>query len=992
MLFQASTLTALCALSVAHAREHNVVNSEQLALREDQDSKDEVAPPLKHISPDSYVPTKILRMRLTEEERLLGKSLKNPIDEMVKVSDVYELHDTDLGILEENAYLVRFGREWQLHDKSEDERRRLDIYNPGPVFSGPECQDDGGRGCWEPSISCDDYCSQFGTRPRIIPTSEKSFQDFVLEYLDGASPYDVPMNCWDTSVVKDMSYAFTTGGCTYRYGTGGAIASVSCSGTTTGAFPNNFNSPVGCWDTSAATNMSGMFFNQVSFNQPINTWNTSRVKNMRKMFTTDLACFADRFGLSAFNQPIDNWDTSKVISTYRMFDGAVDFNQPVGSLVTRKTRNVGFMFSGSGFNQPVDAFDTSGIKSTYGMFSTGEFYEVEEEPQEIAKCLEAPFNQPVDSWDMSSVTDMGYMFRGLKFFNAPVNNWDTSSLEWTGSMFLGTPFNQPVDAWDTSKVTNTADMFKDTTDFNQSVMTWDTGKIKKVANMFKNASAFNQALNSWNTKKINDMSGMFDGASAFNQALDSWDTSSVTSMRDMFKDAVSFNQPIDNWDISGALPKTGFSSTMTMDGMFNGAAKFNQCLGTWGEKSSISSTFSVSSAVKNSGCPIQDDPEKFFVPWCQGKEICEQTLPVGYKWSPKIDCDAYCEQFGGRPEGLLELGESARLFAGYVDNPSYNPANNDWDRVLFERDLQSSPLASEFRNVPINCWDTSEITDFSKIFAAPYFGGRSALNQFNEPLGCWDTSKATTMEEMFVSGYSFNQPIDNWDVSGVLNTSTMFYKGAFNQCLSTWADKTPDDVVTDNMFFGSQCPFGPTPDPTMGPWCQACVACEDSPAQTKFNVGDKKNQNCRMVKKALVGMKKRKEQEMGKTRVRVKRSSDKRKQFIKDLCPRTFGICPDQCKDSRKRFDVPDGPNRPLRCSDLDSYYEESEVKSLCKSTKVNFMSNGKVKPLKKLCEATCGRLGYGRCSKFLSVKGPTLDGIPPPTIKDDRPSPYDDD
>jgi len=41
----------------------------------------------------------------------------------------------------------------------------------------------------------------------------------------------------------------------------------------------------------------------------------------------------------------------------------------------------------------------------------------------------------------------------------------------------------------------------------------------------------------------------------------------------------------------------------------------------------------------------------------------------------------------------------------------------------------------------------------------------------------------------------------------------------FNQCLSTWADKTPDDVTTNYMFDGTNC-ANKDANSTKGPWCQ----------------------------------------------------------------------------------------------------------------------------------------------------------------------------
>ena len=58
----------------------------------------------------------------------------------------------------------------------------------------------------------------------------------------------------------------------------------------------------------------------------------------------------------------------------------------------------------------------------------------------------------------------------------------------------------------------------------------------------------------------------------------------------------------------------------------------------------------------------------------------------------------------------------------------------------------------------------------------------------------------------------------------------MFFEAtSFNQCLSTWAEKTSGTVNTFHMLLNSDCPNGiKSPDPKVGPWCQnfqqGCVA------------------------------------------------------------------------------------------------------------------------------------------------------------------------
>jgi surface protein len=86
---------------------------------------------------------------------------------------------------------------------------------------------------------------------------------------------------------------------------------------------HRFNQPLGNWNTSAVTNMSGMFYMYQSslFNQNINSWDTSNVTNISQMFR----------GANTFNQPIGSWNTSNVTNMSSMFQEASSFNQNIGT-------------------------------------------------------------------------------------------------------------------------------------------------------------------------------------------------------------------------------------------------------------------------------------------------------------------------------------------------------------------------------------------------------------------------------------------------------------------------------------------------------------------------------------------------------------------------------------------------------------------------------------------------------------------------------------
>jgi len=78
----------------------------------------------------------------------------------------------------------------------------------------------------------------------------------------------------------------------------------------------------------------------------------------------------------------------------------------------------------------------------------------------------------------------------------------------------------------------------------------------------------------------------------------------------------------------------------------------------------------------------------------------------------------------------------------------------------------SDPAGANSTYGEINTWDTSFITDMSRLFLYE--------RSFNGNITDWDVSSVTDMSEMFEQAYSFNQNISGWDVSNVTDTIKMF--------------------------------------------------------------------------------------------------------------------------------------------------------------------------------------------------------------------------
>jgi len=144
-------------------------------------------------------------------------------------------------------------------------------------------------------------------------------------------------------------------------------------------------------------------------------------------------------------------------------------------------------------------------------------------------------------------------------------------------------------------------------------------------------------------------------------------------------------------------------------------------------------------------------------------------------------------------------------------------AVNDWC---------NDPKAAEEQYGHISLWDTSGVTDMSRLFKGKYNFNHDIsswdvsnvtnmsqmfqwANSFNQDISEWDVSNVTNMDNMFYSAKSFNQDIGRWNVSSVTNMHDMFWNAtSFNQYISDWNVKGVEEM--GNMF--NDCPINPIPE------------------------------------------------------------------------------------------------------------------------------------------------------------------------------------
>merc|ERR1711957_751528 len=136
---------------------------------------------------------------------------------------------------------------------------------------------------------------------------------------------------------------------------------------------------------------------------------------------------------------------------------------------------------------------------------------------------------------------------------------------------------------------------------------------------------------------------------------------------------------------------------------------------------------------------------------------------------PADNCDDYCSTTG-RPTVSFD-GEEFRYLIRECTNDEF-----------------VCPI--EFRNIPINCWNTNDVTSMSYAFSG-------APSNFNSPLHCWDTSNVLYFTNTFDGASNFDQPINTWDTSSARGMKSMFRNAiGFNQQLDHW--NTSD--VTDMRY------------------------------------------------------------------------------------------------------------------------------------------------------------------------------------------------
>ena len=234
-------------------------------------------------------------------------------------------------------------------------------------------------------------------------------------------PFNQNISSWNTSAVTNMSSMFQ-----------GATA---------------FNQNIGAWNVSNVTSFQNMFSGANAFrngnSNSINNW----VIN-----TTNFVTMSYMFNESPFNQPIGNWDVSMVTDMSGMLR-YTNYNLYIGDWNTQNVTNMNsFLQWNNSFNQNIAAKTiNAGLPNEYIAWDVSKVIDFR-----YMFWYNSSFNQPIDNWTLNNVNPiiMTYMFNEATSFNQPIGSWNTSRVTNMAYMFRGaTAFNQDIGNWNVSNVT-----------------------------------------------------------------------------------------------------------------------------------------------------------------------------------------------------------------------------------------------------------------------------------------------------------------------------------------------------------------------------------------------------------------------------------------------------------------------------------------------------------------------------------------------------------
>ncbi|WNL31867.1 BspA family leucine-rich repeat surface protein [Arcobacter cryaerophilus gv. pseudocryaerophilus] len=174
---------------------------------------------------------------------------------------------------------------------------------------------------------------------------------------------------------------------------------------------------------------------------------------------------------------------------------------------------------------------------------------------------------------------------------------------------------------------------------------------------------------------------------------------------------------------------------------------------------------------------------------------------VNYEQYEKVIC-----KYEKKNSSLSDLNYYAKDF--FVINQNTGLGEIIW--VAKQEDVPGYNLRQKIFNGTSNVFFKpnniciTNLNQLEKLFDAHYTNVTTQSGfekKFNSPLNRWDTSNITNMSRLFLGNITFNQDISSWDVSKVENMDRIFFNTPLlNQDLSKWCIKGSATVYAFNSL------------------------------------------------------------------------------------------------------------------------------------------------------------------------------------------------
>lgn len=335
----------------------------------------------------------------------------------------------------------------------------------------------------------------------------------------------------------------------------------------------------------------------------------------------------------------------------------------------------------------------------------------------------------LENWNTSSVTDMSGMFedsKALKDIHG-IKNWNTSNLEDMGWMFNNTTITDfsPISDWNVSKLQSPNDLFANNSSVQKIDFNWDTSSITNLTRTFSGCTNLTEinGLDKFNTKNFIVLDYTFNGDSKLVSLndIENWDTSNVISMSNTFNMCKSLTSlDLSNWNTS---------KVTNMNSMFSGDNNLNEITLKGLDKFDTGNVNNMSGMFSGTGF-TELNLENFKTPNLQNMS----SMFSSTKNLKKID--------------------------GIFDTSSVQ----NMDKLFKDSNI------SDFSNLNISNWDTSQLTSMEEMF-------RNTTGIKTLDLSNWNTSNVKSYYLMFDGAQALESiDISNFDMINTNDVTHMFYK------------------------------------------------------------------------------------------------------------------------------------------------------------------------------------------------------------------------